>query len=289
LHLSHLENTYQLYDNVLLRDENDPNNANPTQAKIIKIDRNRYDVLNLEEPYEIEKETNAISKFDLSIQFNVDDKVIVLDLRKDLYTNMKNIQLGTITTSSSSTGGRIYNVQIGTNSTKQCNEKQLLPYNKKIIKELRNYLNLKSTTEKIFEMYEVSIVKMFFSFRFDHKQNGIPTINENTTFSIYKGSKTDISKLLPQYYTRFDTRIYEMNKNCKKVLKNIKNYFDSHSNTIFPINDMYQIIVGNVDDVRKNNNNNNSVQNDDQLLLSSNSRKNNSTESQESYYLIVLN
>ena len=304
------DNSYQLYDNVVLKGENDPSNAKPTHAKIINIyvDKNvlLYDVLILKKPYEIKQRKNDedLSGSEFLDIFNRNDKVIVLDLEKNLYTNMKNIRCGTISFKSSSTNGALYDVNFGTDSTVKCNEKKLLPNDGKLIKKLRNYVNFKSTTEKIFEMmYKVSIVKMFFSFRFDHKQNGIPTINENTTFSIHKCSN-DNQELLQKYFskphfTSSYTRIYKMNKNCKKILKNIKNYFGSHMNTFFSINHMYEIIVGNGDDVIRNNNdpqgNEAQYSNNDQLSIvplsqkSILSPKSNSNGSQESYYLIVLN
>ena len=287
-----VDNPYQLYDNVVFQDGN-----SETNAKIINIDKNVYDVLILKKPYEIKQRKNDedLSGSEFLDIFNRNDKVIVLDLEKNLYTNMKNIRCGTISFKSSSTNGALYDVNFGTDSTVKCNEKKLLPNDGKLIKKLRNYVNFKSTTEKIFEMmYKVSIVKMFFSFRFDHKQNGIPTINENTTFNIYKCSN-DNRELLQKYFTEphftsSDIRIYKMNKNCKKLLKNIKNYFSSHINTIFSINHMYEIIVGNVDAVIRNNDDRQCDEADnDQLSIGLLSPKSNSNGSQESYYLIVLN
>jgi hypothetical protein len=286
-----VDNPYQLYDNVVFQDGN-----SETNAKIINIDKNVYDVLILKKPYGIKKLKNAVlsgSKF-LDI-FKQDAKVIVLDLNENLYTNMQNIRPGTISCSVSSTEGAFHDVIFGTDSCVRCDEKQLLPNDGDLIKNLRNYVNVESTTEKIFEMmYKVSIVKMFFSFRFDHKQNGIPTINENTTFNIYKCSN-DNRELLQKYFTEphftsSDIRIYKMNKNCKKLLKNIKNYFSSHINTIFSINHMYEIIVGNVDAVIRNNDDRQCDGADnDQLSIGLLSLKSNSNGSQESYYLIVLN
>ena len=300
LHLSDFENNYDLYDNVIF------DKTNNKHAKIINIiggntydiiSGNTYDVLNLEEPYEIEINANLLGH-DLKKLFNVGDRVIVLDNSKNLSENMQYMQHGIIQPPPSHDlfenatiqGLSSFHVLIGTDTKKFVEKQLLLPYDKKLIKNLINYVNPKSTTEKIFEMYKVSIVKMFFSFRFDHKQNGIPTINENTYFRIHKGSN-DIFQLLENYYTHFDKRIYEMNKNCKKVLENIKKSFGSHFDRSFSINHMYEIIVGNVDDPDQGSihQSNLVVVANQSKFVANQSKLSEANDSQESYYLIVLN
>ena len=104
--------------------------------------------------------------------------------------------------------------------------------------------------DNIWSAYELLHVQQFFSWRFDHRENKPPIINDKTKFQIlkdpddYEMSRDD--KFLFFLLSFFkNKRYYEIYKNnCEEVFQNIKKYFSRKRSQSFGYQTMYDILRG---------------------------------------------